>query len=396
MPANYKTLVAKFTAIEYTITYDLDGGSATGNPATYTIETASFTINNPVKTGYKFTGWTGSNGTTAQTTVTIAKGSTGNKEYKANWSNKSPEISLNVEVREGVSKDETTSEGIPVYRITNGTNDEGAINLNIKITDDSGVSSSRITIEKETTSNTWEEIKSDTFTTDSYIDNTIKEKVYGYYRVTITATDFADAVTEKTVKINVFNAKQKFLDDVYRNAFNRPIDSEGQGYWMKVLEHEKGGPDVVLLGIFSSVEMVERINSPLTTSQNYSCSEKYDTDLRSISNIRERYIRYAYVTFLQRKADDAGLDTAVKIGNEANLENDDMWKTCMYYRSLGIDPDTKVEYNDGLTSLIYNILASSEYDSKLLTEYGTIATDDEKAIFRKSVIEGHIRNWPNT
>ena len=194
----------------------------------------------------------------------------------------------------------------------------------------------------------------------------------------------------------MFNAKQKFLDDVYRNAFNRPIDSEGQGYWMKVLEHEKGGPDVVLLGIFSSVEMVERINSPLTTSQNYSCSEKYDTDLRSISNIRERYIRYAYVTFLQRKADDAGLDTAVKIGNEANLENDDMWKTCMYYRSLGIDPDTKVEYNDGLTSLIYNILASSEYDSKLLTEYGTIATDDEKAIFRKSVIEGHIRNWPNT
>lgn len=39
----------------------------------------------PTRTGYTFTGWTGSNGTTAQKTVTIAKGSTGNKSYTANW-----------------------------------------------------------------------------------------------------------------------------------------------------------------------------------------------------------------------------------------------------------------------------------------------------------------------
>lgn len=80
-----KSYTANWKAIEYTISYDLDGGSVTGNPTSYTIETATFTLNNPTKTGYKFDGWTGSNGTTPQTTVTINKGSTGNKSYTANW-----------------------------------------------------------------------------------------------------------------------------------------------------------------------------------------------------------------------------------------------------------------------------------------------------------------------
>ena len=44
-----------------------------------------FTLRNPTKTGYTFIGWTGSNGTIPQTTVTIAQGSTGNREYTANW-----------------------------------------------------------------------------------------------------------------------------------------------------------------------------------------------------------------------------------------------------------------------------------------------------------------------
>ena len=79
------TLYAKWTPVSYTITYNLDGGSVNSNPTTYTIETNDITLNNPTKTGYTFKGWTGSNGTTAQTTVKIAKGSTGNKTYTANW-----------------------------------------------------------------------------------------------------------------------------------------------------------------------------------------------------------------------------------------------------------------------------------------------------------------------
>ena len=70
----------------YTISYDLDGGSvATENPATYHYETAAFTLNNPIKPGYSFDGWTGSNGNTPQKTVSIANHSHGNRTYTANW-----------------------------------------------------------------------------------------------------------------------------------------------------------------------------------------------------------------------------------------------------------------------------------------------------------------------
>jgi uncharacterized repeat protein (TIGR02543 family) len=79
-------LYAVWKPVEYSITYNLDGGIVTvKNPISYTIETNTFTLNNPVKAGYSFVGWTGSNGTTPQKTVTILKGSMGNKTYTANW-----------------------------------------------------------------------------------------------------------------------------------------------------------------------------------------------------------------------------------------------------------------------------------------------------------------------
>lgn len=70
----------------FTITYNLDGGAvATDNPTSYTWETAAFTLNIPAKTGYWFDGWTGSNGNTPSTTVTIANHSHENKTYTAHW-----------------------------------------------------------------------------------------------------------------------------------------------------------------------------------------------------------------------------------------------------------------------------------------------------------------------
>jgi uncharacterized repeat protein (TIGR02543 family) len=68
----------------YTITYDLDSGSA-DNPSTYTYETSTFTLNNPTRLGYYFDGWTGSNGSTPQTNVTITNHSHGDRTYTANW-----------------------------------------------------------------------------------------------------------------------------------------------------------------------------------------------------------------------------------------------------------------------------------------------------------------------
>ena len=74
---------AKYAPVEYSITYNLNGGSA-DNPDKYTIETEDFTLNNPTPpTNKVFKGWIGSNGTTAQSTVKITKGTTENLEYEA-------------------------------------------------------------------------------------------------------------------------------------------------------------------------------------------------------------------------------------------------------------------------------------------------------------------------
>ena len=82
------SLTAQTQIETYTIDYELNGGALEAgktNPATYTLETAAFRLEEPTRTGYTFAGWTGSNGTTPQTDVGIAQGSTGNLHFEANW-----------------------------------------------------------------------------------------------------------------------------------------------------------------------------------------------------------------------------------------------------------------------------------------------------------------------
>mgnify|MGYP000158185966 CR=1 FL=1 len=86
VPEVVTTLTAQWTVNQYTITYDLAGGTVEGNPNTYTIETVAFTLKNPTKSGYTFTGWSGT-GLDGENnmTVTIPTGSTGNRIYTAHW-----------------------------------------------------------------------------------------------------------------------------------------------------------------------------------------------------------------------------------------------------------------------------------------------------------------------
>ena len=79
-----QTVVAGFAPITYTLTYTLNGGTAT-NPATYTIETTTFTLNNPTKAGYDFAGWKLNGEGDASMEVTITQGSTGHLAYTATW-----------------------------------------------------------------------------------------------------------------------------------------------------------------------------------------------------------------------------------------------------------------------------------------------------------------------
>ena len=81
-----KAFDAVWTPTIYTITYDLAGGSvATANPATYTIEDTDIVLVNPTRTGYTFTGWSGTDLVDGTDNVTIATGSMGDRSYTAAW-----------------------------------------------------------------------------------------------------------------------------------------------------------------------------------------------------------------------------------------------------------------------------------------------------------------------
>ena len=87
-----RTYTANWTPDTYGITYNLNGGTA-ANPTGYIVESGPITLNNPTKPGYTFTGWSGTDLTGANnTTVTILKGSTGDRSYTANWTQDTYEI----------------------------------------------------------------------------------------------------------------------------------------------------------------------------------------------------------------------------------------------------------------------------------------------------------------
>ena len=86
MPAEDLTVTAQWTLDLYTISYNLNNGTATGNPDSYTVESDAITLNTPTRPGYTFTGWSGT-GLDGENnmTVTIPTGSTGNRTYTAHW-----------------------------------------------------------------------------------------------------------------------------------------------------------------------------------------------------------------------------------------------------------------------------------------------------------------------
>ena len=76
------TLRPQWTAIEYTITYDPNSGSHSGNPARYTVETSEITLSPATRTGYTFKGWYKDGGSRVDA---IAQGTTGDISLTAKW-----------------------------------------------------------------------------------------------------------------------------------------------------------------------------------------------------------------------------------------------------------------------------------------------------------------------
>ena len=88
MPANNVVVTASWNTVQYSISYTLNGGTASGNPTSYNAD-GTFAINNPTRTGYNFLGWTVryANGTEliGQFGYNIPSGSYGNVVFTANW-----------------------------------------------------------------------------------------------------------------------------------------------------------------------------------------------------------------------------------------------------------------------------------------------------------------------
>ena len=81
----YAPLTLTLTADKlYTVTLDASGGDPI-RPIQYTVESETFLLPTPVRTGYIFLGWTGEGITEPQKAMEIPQGSTGDRTYTANW-----------------------------------------------------------------------------------------------------------------------------------------------------------------------------------------------------------------------------------------------------------------------------------------------------------------------
>jgi uncharacterized repeat protein (TIGR02543 family) len=84
--AGDKDFYAQWTAIPYSISYELNGGTnVAGNPATYTVESLAITLEAATRGGYAFEGWYDNSELTGNAVASIAAGSTGDKTFYAQW-----------------------------------------------------------------------------------------------------------------------------------------------------------------------------------------------------------------------------------------------------------------------------------------------------------------------
>ena len=79
---NNITLVADWETITYVIQYNLDGGTCI-NINNYNIETETYILNVPIKSGYDFIGWLGTDIESLSKVATIPQGSTGDRFFSA-------------------------------------------------------------------------------------------------------------------------------------------------------------------------------------------------------------------------------------------------------------------------------------------------------------------------
>ena len=117
MPAGNLTVYATFKIIDYTITLDPAEGTLVGSRTiNYTVESEDIVLEQPTREGYDFVGWSGTGLDGIVKNVTIQTGSTGDREYLANWEIKKFTIIWQNEDGEELKRDENVEYGtLPTY-----------------------------------------------------------------------------------------------------------------------------------------------------------------------------------------------------------------------------------------------------------------------------------------
>ena len=197
---------ADWDLIEYTISYDLKGGSTTTpNRTSYTIETETFTLINPTKVvdevDCAFLGWTGTDLIGTEISVTIPQGSTGDRSYKARYENDGSEIKVEVE---GIV--------VKTFELSLGEKINRANLENLLMQSDVGLSGYSFEwFDNQTMTNPLDfnsKIYSDKtiFAKSSYITNNIS--FYPYI------TEFQNAVSNQSLQIESFQKLKSYVDFV--------------------------------------------------------------------------------------------------------------------------------------------------------------------------------------
>ena len=90
------SLTPVWEIVNYTLSYDLDGGKLESvNPASYTVESDTFTLHEPTRFGYTFQGWLREGGTQPVKNVVIEKGTIGDAAFAAVWKGNPHTVTLN-------------------------------------------------------------------------------------------------------------------------------------------------------------------------------------------------------------------------------------------------------------------------------------------------------------
>jgi uncharacterized repeat protein (TIGR02543 family) len=95
------TLYAQWKSADYSITYNLNGGTQGANAVTtYTSETNTFNLPVPTFKGCLFAGWYESSTFTGSAVTQITKGTNGDKTFYAKWSANSPDLMIKFGIKQ--------------------------------------------------------------------------------------------------------------------------------------------------------------------------------------------------------------------------------------------------------------------------------------------------------